>query len=46
MNALIGREALLRRMEDLKEKNKKLEERFSTLNSDIFGDVGEIRSKI
>lgn len=46
MNALIEREAFLRGMEALKEKNRKLEEISSKLHSYIFGDVEELRSQI
>ena len=33
-------------METLKEHNRKLEDKSSTLHSNIFGDMREIRSKI
>lgn len=46
MNSLIEREISLCTMEELKEKNMKLEEKSCSLHLEIFGDVGEIRSKI
>lgn len=46
MNYLIEGEALLRRMDSLKEKNQKLEERYSKLHAIFFGDVEALRSKV
>ena len=46
MNALIEREAFLRRMDTPREKNNELEERSSKLDSYVFGDVEDLRSKV
>ena len=46
MNTIIERDNLLRRMTLLQEQNKRLEERSSTLHSDIFGDMGTLRTDV
>ena len=46
MNTIIERDNLLRRMASLQEQNKRLEERSSTLHSDIFGDMGALRTDV
>jgi hypothetical protein len=46
MNAIIERDSFLIRMATLKEKNKRLEERNSVLNADVFGDVDALRCKV
>ena len=46
MDPLIKNEIFLRNMEALKEENRKLEEKYSTWYLDIFGYMGQIRSKI
>ena len=46
MNTIIERDNLLRRMASLQEQNKRLEERSSTLHSDIFGDMGTLRTDV
>ena len=46
MDALIERDTLLRRMAALKEQNKKLEENTTTLHTDIFGDVDNLKAKV
>ena len=45
MNTIIERDNLLRRMASLQEKNKNLE-RSSSLHSDIFGDMGALRTDV
>ena len=46
LDAIIERDALLRRMATLKEQNKKLEENTTTLHTDVFGDVDNLRAKV
>ena len=46
MNALIERENLSRRMVTLQEQNKKLEDKSTSLHSNMFGDIGKMRSKV
>lgn len=46
LDATIERDALLTRMVSLKEQNKKLEENTTTLHTDVFGDVDNLRAKV
>ena len=46
MNTIIERDNFLRRMASLQEKNKRLEERSFNLHSDIFGDMGALRTNV
>ena len=46
MDPLIKNEIFLRDMKELKEENRKLEEKYSTFYLDIFRYMGQIKSKI
>ena len=44
LNTIIEIDGFLRRMASLQEQNRKLEERSSSLHSNIFGDMGVLRT--
>ena len=46
LDTTIERGNLLRRMDALKEQNKKLEERTLVLHANVFGDIDTLRSKV
>ena len=46
MEALLERETLKRRLDFLREKNKRLENTSAILNSECFNDVDALKSKI
>ena len=46
INALLEREALMRRMVSLQEHNRRLEDSSTTLNKDLFGDIPIMKEKI
>ena len=46
INALLEREALMRRMVSLQEHNKRLEDSSTTLSKDLFGDITIMKAKI
>ena len=46
INALIEREALMRRMATLQEHKKRLEDSFTNLDKDLFGDIPVMQDTI
>ena len=46
INAILEREALMRRMVSLQEHNKRLEDSSATLSKDLFGDIPIMKETI